>query len=574
MEYFRILNLSKEPFSNSPEPEFFYQSHQHVGCLQKLELAVRLRRGLNVVIGEVGTGKTTLCRQLIRRFGDDDKVETHLLLDPHFSMPMEFLSTIAEMFNVKGISDPGVTEWQLREGIKNYLFEEGVNRQKTVVLIVDEGQKIPDFCLEIMRELLNYETNEYKLLQIVIFAQTEFEDSLKRNPGIADRISFSFHLGPLSFRDTRAMIRFRLDRASEEGKRRALFTYPAYRAIHKATGGFPRKIVMLCHQIILALIVQNKFRASWFLVRSCIKRGVPETPRRIAWGNITLLSVLVLVLGIVIAVPEKIGIIVPEAFQKSERAVMPAASVKASKVTTIVPHKEEAQKRSEGEETEPVADTDAVTRKEVYVEVIETPEPPEVERARVESLPPSPVTEVVHKPAAKHEEPLSTRSQSYPALLGSLKVPKWGIVWRMVESIYGGCDLRRLQLVAEVNPHIKDLDNVFAGDVINFPAIPVMTKLPSHTTYYRVEIAETDSLEKAYLLYKGDTVKGLPPVMLLPYWNGESGLRFSLLLREGFITEAAARGALDRLSAHVSANSRVIESWSDSTVFFSNLTFH
>ena len=191
MEYFRILNLSKEPFSNSPEPEFFYQSHQHVGCLQKLELAVRLRRGLNVVIGEVGTGKTTLCRQLIRRFGDDDKVETHLLLDPHFSVPMEFLSTIAEMFNVEGTSDPGVTEWQLREGIKNYLFEEGVNRQKTVVLIVDEGQKIPDFCLEIMRELLNYETNEYKLLQIVIFAQTEFEDSLKRNPGIADRISFS-----------------------------------------------------------------------------------------------------------------------------------------------------------------------------------------------------------------------------------------------------------------------------------------------------------------------------------------------------------------------------------------------
>ncbi|MBW2200522.1 MAG: transposase, partial [Deltaproteobacteria bacterium] len=68
MDYFKILNLNREPFSNSPDPEYFFQSRQHLGCLQKVELALRLRRGLNVVIGDIGTGKTTLCRQLIRRF--------------------------------------------------------------------------------------------------------------------------------------------------------------------------------------------------------------------------------------------------------------------------------------------------------------------------------------------------------------------------------------------------------------------------------------------------------------------------------------------------------------------------
>ncbi|MBN2686747.1 MAG: AAA family ATPase, partial [Deltaproteobacteria bacterium] len=68
MEYFKILNLIKEPFSNSPEPEFFYDSPQHVNCLQNLEMAIRLRRGLNVIVGEVGTGKTTLCRRLINQF--------------------------------------------------------------------------------------------------------------------------------------------------------------------------------------------------------------------------------------------------------------------------------------------------------------------------------------------------------------------------------------------------------------------------------------------------------------------------------------------------------------------------
>ena len=98
MDYFRILNLKKEPFSNSPEPEFFFQSSKHLGCLQKLELAVRLRRGLNVVIGDVGTGKTTLCRQLILKFAgsehDSGNTETHLLMDPAFTNPVEFLSAV------------------------------------------------------------------------------------------------------------------------------------------------------------------------------------------------------------------------------------------------------------------------------------------------------------------------------------------------------------------------------------------------------------------------------------------------------------------------------------------------
>ena len=106
MDYFRILNLSKEPFSNSPDPEYFFQSRQHLECLQKLELSLRLRRGLSVVIGDVGTGKTTLCRQLIRRFADENEVESHLILDPNFSSPSEFLATVAEIAENNAINQP------------------------------------------------------------------------------------------------------------------------------------------------------------------------------------------------------------------------------------------------------------------------------------------------------------------------------------------------------------------------------------------------------------------------------------------------------------------------------------
>ena len=151
MDYIEIVNLKKEPFSNSPDPEFFFQSRQHLACLQKLELSVRLRRGLNVVIGDVGTGKTTLCRQIIRRFAAEDATETHLILDPNFSSPHEFLNTFAEMLGA-GKPASNANEWQVKEIIKQHLFRKGVDEEKKVVLIIDEGQKIPLFCLEILSQ--------------------------------------------------------------------------------------------------------------------------------------------------------------------------------------------------------------------------------------------------------------------------------------------------------------------------------------------------------------------------------------------------------------------------------------
>ena len=273
MDYFQLLDLKKEPFSNSPDPEFFYGSRQHLGCLQKLELSVRLRRGLNVVVAEVGMGKTTLCRQLIRRFAQDRDVNTHLLLDPSCASAHEFLCIIAHMFGLP-VSSEKDTERQLKEKIKDYLFAQGVESKKVVALIIDEGQKLPDYCVEVLREFLNYETNSNKLLQIIIFAQTEFDDTLKQHHNFADRVSMYHNLPPLSYAETKALVRFRL-REAAEGVVPAIFSESGFWAVYQATGGYPRKIVELGYRVLLALILQNKKRANWRLVRSCAKRGTP-----------------------------------------------------------------------------------------------------------------------------------------------------------------------------------------------------------------------------------------------------------------------------------------------------------
>ena len=249
MDYFKILHLEREPFSNSPDPDFFFQSAEHVDCLQKLELSLRLRRGLNVVIGDVGTGKTTLCRQLIRKFSGDADFETLLILDPYFKNPEEAILALADLFGIEGNGSgkDESNERYLKEGIKQHLFTEGVERGKTVVLIIDEGQKIPLWFLEILRELLNFETNHHKLLQIVIFAQKEFESVLARYTNFADRINLFHRLDPLCFSEMVRMIRFRLEKAGCLARISHFFSYPALLYLFRATGGYPRKVIHLCH---------------------------------------------------------------------------------------------------------------------------------------------------------------------------------------------------------------------------------------------------------------------------------------------------------------------------------------
>lgn len=301
MDYYNILNFKKEPFSNSPEPEFLFQLPQYSDCLQKLELAVRLRRGINVVIGDIGTGKTTLCRKLIQTFSSsssepqETEIETHLLLDPAFDNAAEFLRTVSLMLGIRDADDLTMSEWHLKERIKNYLFDRGVNEKKIVVLLIDEGQKIPENCLEILREFLNFETNEVKLLQIIIFAQKEFQKILERKANLYDRVNLIFHLRPLSFRQTKAMINYRLDVARNFENVPSLFTLWGFIAVYLATGGYPRKIVFLCHQVILKMIIRGKDRAGWFLVNHCKREMRSPLFRRTQWAMALL--VLVMVMG-------------------------------------------------------------------------------------------------------------------------------------------------------------------------------------------------------------------------------------------------------------------------------------
>lgn len=286
VSYYRLLGLEREPFSTSPDPAFFYQSTQYRATLANLLIEFHLRRGLSVVLGDIGTGKTTLGRKLVQMLRERSGFVFHMVLDPTYPSEELFFSSLLRTLDIPPpTTTPTLVDY--REALERFLFLRGVQEGQTLVLIIDEAHKLNAISLEALRVLLNYETNEAKLLQLVLLGQMELLSTLKSMPNLADRISFKTALEPLSFVETHRMIEFRL---REAGYRSfvPLFSPKAVAQIHRATGGYPRRIAMLCHQLLRQLVMSNGKQVEGAQVEALTREEVRtgwSSPERLQKNN-------------------------------------------------------------------------------------------------------------------------------------------------------------------------------------------------------------------------------------------------------------------------------------------------
>jgi len=282
MSYFRVLGLAREPFSTSPDPDFFYQSQEHKTALTNILIEIRLRRGLSVVLGDVGTGKTTLSRKFFQMINAREHINVYMILDPSFDSEYLFLLSLIKTFGIELVLDQP-TILDLKEEIKRFLFQKAVTESEVVVLLIDEAQKLNPMSLEVLRTLLNYETNEFKLLQLIFLGQMELLPRLLNTKNLMDRVSFKYTLGPLDEEETKKMIEFRIHQAGYKGMER-LFQAQAYQKIYEYTRGYPRRIAMLCHSALKSLVMKNRP-----LVDSRLIDEIIDSEARLGWQSQDLL---------------------------------------------------------------------------------------------------------------------------------------------------------------------------------------------------------------------------------------------------------------------------------------------
>ena len=278
MSYYKILGFEKEPFSTSPDPDFLYMSQEHESALTNALIELNLQRGLNVILGDVGTGKTTLSRKLVQELGKRERFLYQIILNPYFEDEKHLMHCLMENFEMPVEANPQQSAlFKLRDSFEKFLLEKTIKEHKIVILIIDEAQKLSKESMETLRILLNYETNEFKLLQILLLGQMELYPKISEIDNFFDRINFKFSLYPFCFEDTREMIHFRIKQAGYKGKTH-LFLDDAVREIYANTGGYPRRITLLCHKALKRLILENKYVVDRPLIRSIV-----EAEEKLGW---------------------------------------------------------------------------------------------------------------------------------------------------------------------------------------------------------------------------------------------------------------------------------------------------
>ncbi|MCD6581137.1 MAG: AAA family ATPase, partial [Desulfuromusa sp.] len=243
--YEQFFGLKEKPFSLTPDTDFFYRYRGHQEALNVLLIALRNGEGFVHVSGEVGTGKTLLCRQLLKLLQDD--CATAYLPNPLLT-PLELYQAISHDLQLD-LSENASMQ-QLQQGI----FAELVRLwelKRPLVVLIDEAQAMPHRSLEALRLLSNLETEKEKLLHIFFFAQPEFEQRLAEDKlrQLRQRITFSYTLEPLHRQELSAYLDHRLRVAGFQGK--SPFTPAAVRLLHKASNGVPRLINLLAHKALL-----------------------------------------------------------------------------------------------------------------------------------------------------------------------------------------------------------------------------------------------------------------------------------------------------------------------------------
>ena len=263
--YLEYYKLRETPFNITPDPRFLFFSSKHQEAFNHLLYGIRERKGIIELTGEVGAGKTTICRKLLEELGPNYK--TALILNPCLSIDLLLRALVTE-FNLKVV---GLDRLSYLQALNDFVLAQAAEGHD-VVLIIDEAQDLDDALLEQIRLLSNLETDRQKLMQIILMGQPELRQKLAQPSlrQLRQRITVRYHLGPLDLSETAYYVNHRLTLAGANGKPR--FDDSAIKLIYKYSGGIPRLINAVCDKTLLAGFVTQ----TDMMTKKLVKMAVAE----------------------------------------------------------------------------------------------------------------------------------------------------------------------------------------------------------------------------------------------------------------------------------------------------------
>lgn len=267
--YLDFFGLREAPFSLTPDTSFYYGNSSHQEALNTLLVALQMGEGFIKVTGEVGTGKTLLCRKLLHELSSDTGFVTAYIPNPAMTTTALRFALADEL----GISyHRNAGQHRVMQLINERLVEEKAAGNR-VILIIDEAQALPGECLEAVRLLTNLETEKSKLLHVVLFGQPELDRHLAQPSArqLRQRITFTYTLAPMDAKAVSGYLMHRLAVAGYEGPR--LFSAPLAKAMTRASGGVPRLANILAHKSLLAAYGEGRA----VVARRHLRRAVADT---------------------------------------------------------------------------------------------------------------------------------------------------------------------------------------------------------------------------------------------------------------------------------------------------------
>lgn len=270
MSYYTFWGMTRDPFGTSPDPDMFYRTLGHEDCYERLKLAVLLKRGLSVVLGDVGYGKTTIKVALLQELQRVGDLDIAIINNPH-DCPSDFQLQRAVLQEF-GLTPAGRTGLDLSTQFLEFLRDRNA-AGRNVLLVIDEGQNLRANHLETIRSWLSFERPEEKLINIAIFAQNELESRITRKRNLAQRVAMDHKLNPLNAHDTEHLIHHRL-RVAGLPDGATIFSADALTAIHELARGVPRVITNTCADVLIEAVARRQPTIAADLVHEAAARRV------------------------------------------------------------------------------------------------------------------------------------------------------------------------------------------------------------------------------------------------------------------------------------------------------------